>query len=399
MKKVFVLVMVVAMVMVAAIGCAGSKTETPSASADPVADAPTAETESAGEEAAPPAEESAEPAADGSAEGKKIGILMPSVVVARWADDASAMEEAAAALGMETELQFADDSIDTQVMQIENMITKGYDALVICPVNAESLGDALSKAKAAGLVIVSYDRLIRETTDVDYYVTFDNIKVGEVCGEYIEEHLDLKNGAGPFNLEIFTGDIADNNAKMTLQGGMNILQQYIDSEQLIVQSGQTTLEQTATESWATGNAQDRMDNIMSGYYTDKHLDAILSTYGGMSLGCIASLQALGYGTDDNPMPIITSQDGELAIVQAVAEGTLSMSLFKDTRELAQQAINLLASTFKGEEVSLDESKFYDNGAFDIPTVLLDPIPFDKDNLDKVMIDDSGYWTHEDIYGE
>ncbi|MGI6169450.1 MAG: substrate-binding domain-containing protein [Christensenellales bacterium] len=381
MKKVLILVLALLLVLSTAVGCASPST-TPD-SAAPETDAP-ATTDNGG---------------DPATQSKKVGILMPSVVVARWADDASAMEAEAAKLGMETEVQFADDSIDTQVMQIENMITKGYDALVICPVNAESLGDALAKAKAAGLLVVSYDRLIMETEDVDYYVTFDNIEVGAACARYIVEHLDLENNQGPYNMEIFTGDIADNNAKMTLEGGMNVLQPYIDNGTLVVQSGQTTLEQTATESWATGNAQDRMDNIMSGYYTDKNLDIIFSTYGGMSLGCIASLQALGYGSEDKPMPVITSQDGELAIVQAIANGTLSMSLFKDTRELAKHAISLISSTMKGEEVELDESKFYDNGAFDIPTVLLDPIPFDRETLDKIMIEDSGYWTHEDIYGE
>ncbi|WP_066646070.1 sugar-binding protein [Christensenella timonensis] len=389
MKKSIVLVLVVLMtVSMLLAGCGNDSTASESA---------------ASQEASASATGESAPAADASEGGTgtvsgKIGILMPSVVVARWADDAKSMEEAAKAIGLETEVQFADDAIETQVMQIENMVTKGYKALIICPVNAEALTEVLGKAKKAGVTVISYDRLIQGTEDVDYYVTFDNIKVGEVCGQYIVDALDLETNQGPFNLEIFTGDIADNNAKMTLEGGMNILQPYIDNGQLVVKSGQTTLEQTATKGWATGEAQNRMDNIMSGFYTSDKLDAIFSTYGGMSLGCIASLQALGYGTDEKPMPIITAQDGELAIVQAVANGTLSMSLFKDTRALAKQAIDLTAASLKGETVELDASKFYDNGAFEVPTVLLDPIPFDKSNLDKVMIEDSGYWTKEDIYG-
>jgi putative multiple sugar transport system substrate-binding protein len=283
-------------------------------------------------------------------------------------------------------------------MQIENMITKGYKVLIICPVDATALGNVLEKTKAAGIPVISYDRLIKNTKNVDYYLTFDNIHVGEVCGKYIVDKLGLDRGKGPFNLEIFTGDIADNNAKMTLQGGMNILKKYIDNKQLVVRSGQTALEQVATPHWGGAEAEARMDNIMGAFYTNAHLDCILSTYGGMSLGCIASLKALGYGNPGKPMPLITAQDAEKAITIAVAKGDLSMTIFKDTRVLAQNAIDIAVHAIKGEKVMLDESKFYDNGAFMVPTFLSGVTPFDKSTLDKTVIA-TGYWTHADIYGK
>jgi len=334
--------------------------------------------------------------ANGTVSGT-IGILMPSIVVARWAQDADSMIADAKKVGLQTEVQYADDKIENQVAQIENMITKGYKALIVCPVDATALGNVLQETKAAGIPVISYDRLIKNTKNVDYYLTFDNVHVGEVCGQYIVDKLGLANGKGPYNLEIFTGDIADNNATMTYQGGMNVLQKYIDNKQLIVRSGQTALQQVATPHWGGAEAQARMDNIMSAYYTNAHLDVIFSTYGGMSLGCIASLKALGYGTPKIPMPLITAQDAEKAITIAVARGDLSMSIFKDTRLLAQNAIDIAVSCIKGQKVQLDESKFYDNGAFKVPTFLAAVNPFDKDTLDKTVID-TGYWTHADIYG-
>ncbi len=336
--------------------------------------------------------------AQAHAAGGTIGILMPSIVVARWAQDADSMVADCKKVGLATDVQYADDKIENQIMQIENMITKGYKVLIICPVDATALGNVLEKTKAAGIPVISYDRLIKGTKNVDYYLTFDNIHVGEVCGRYIVDKLGLDRGKGPFNLEIFTGDIADNNAKMTLQGGMNILKKYIDKKQLVVRSGQTTLEQVATQHWGGAEAEARMDNIMSAFYTNAHLDCILSTYGGMSLGCIASLKALGYGSPENQMPLITAQDAEKAITIAVAKGDLSMTIFKDTRVLAQNAIDIAVHAIKGEKVKLDESKFYDNGAFKVPTFLSGVTPFEKSNLDKVVID-TGYWTHADIYGK
>jgi putative multiple sugar transport system substrate-binding protein len=339
-------------------------------------------------------DETSESEGDGSS--VKIGVLFPSVTVTRWGMDYAVMEDICKDLGYSIEAQYADESVATQISQMEDMISRGFNVLIITPIDGQAMSATCEKAVSSGIAVISYDRMLRDTDAVTYYATFDNTKVGASCGEYIVNALDLENAEGPFNIEIFTGDIADNNSKMTMEGGMAVLQPYIDSGKLVIKSGQTTLEQCVTSQWSSGPAQTRMENLLSAHYTNARIDAIFSTYGGMSMGVISALKAAGYGTDSKPMPIITAQDAELPFAKSIVAGDLTMSILKDSRVLADIAIGMAEAYASGEDYPINDTTSYNNGAVNLPTYLADLTVFDKNNLDEVLID-SGFFTKEEVY--
>lgn len=324
-----------------------------------------------------------------------VGIAMPTQSAERWIDDGNNMVDQLEELGYETILQYGEDDVQNQVSQIENMITRGIDYLVIASIDGSALTDVLSMAAEEDITVIAYDRLLMNSDHVDYYVTFDNFEVGVIGAEYIEEELNLKDGEGPFNIEIFGGSPDDNNAVINYDGYMSIFQQYIDNEQLVVQSGQTDFNQLATLRWDAATAQERMDNLLSANYTDKELDAIFSPYDPISLSIIASLKGVGYGTDDLPLPVITGQDANIPSIKSIIAGEQDMTIFKDTRALADSTVKVIEAVANDEEVDVDDTETYDNDVKVVPTILEEPIVVDKDNYEEMLID-SGYYTAEDL---
>ncbi len=352
---------------------------------------------STGTESAAPAESSAPGASASNAAGSGlVGIAMPTKSSARWIADGDNLVKTLTTLGYETDLQYAEDDIPTQVSQVENMITKGAKVLVIAAIDGTTLTDTLQKAADAGIKVLAYDRLIRDSKNVDYYTTFDNFKVGVLQATSIEQSLDLKNAAGPFNLELFAGSPDDNNAGFFFNGAMSILQPYIDSGKLVVQSGETKFpEQVGTLRWDGAAAQARMDNILSTYYADKRVDAVLSPYDGISRGIIASLKQVGYYTADKPAPVVTGQDAEKPSVLSILAGEQTSTVFKDTRLLAAQAGKMVNQMLAGQTVEVNDTKTYDNGVKVVPSYLLDMVLVTKDNVQKELVD-SGYYTAADL---
>ena len=334
-------------------------------------------------------------ATEAPADTKLVGISMPTKTSTRWISDGESMVKSFQDLGYETDLQFADNDIPNQIAQIENMVTKGADVLVIAAIDGSTLSDVLAKAKEAGVLVVAYDRLITKTPNVDYYATFDNFGVGVIMGQQIEEGLDLKNAAGPFNIELFGGSPDDTNAFYFYDGAMSILQPYIDSGKLVVQSGQMGMDVVGTLRWDGTVAQARMENLLSANYTDKRVDAVLAPYDGLSRGIIAALKGVGYGSADQPMPVITGQDAEVASVKAMIAGEQTYTIFKDTRELAAQTAKMVDQALKGETVDINDTTTYDNGVKVVPSYLLTPHSVDITNYKELLID-SGYIKAEDL---
>ncbi|MBB6692162.1 sugar-binding protein [Cohnella xylanilytica] len=335
--------------------------------------------------------------ADNGSGGDKgtIGIAMPTKSSERWVNDGNNMVKQFQALGYKTDLQYGEDVIENQVSQIENMITKGVKLLVVASIDGESLTDVLQKAHDAGIPVIAYDRLIKKSEYVDYYATFDNFKVGVLQGSYIEEKLGLKDGKGPFNIELFAGSPDDNNATFFFNGAMSVLQPYIDSGKLVVRSGQTKFDQVATLRWDGGVAQSRMDNLLSAKYTTERVDAVLSPYDGISIGILSSLKGVGYGSSDKPLPIITGQDAELASVKSIIAGEQTQTVYKDTRELAKVAVSMADNMLNGKPVETNDTKTYDNGVKVVPAYLLTPVSVDKSNYKEVLVD-GGYYTEDQL---
>jgi len=333
----------------------------------------------------------------GGGAGSLIGIAMPTKSSARWIADGDNLVKALSAAGYTTDLEYAEDDIPTQVSQVENMITKGAKVLVIAAIDGTTLTDTLQKAADKGIKVLAYDRLIRNSPNVDYYTTFDNFKVGVLQATSIVQSLGLDKGQkGPFNLELFAGSPDDNNAGFFFNGAMSILQPYIDSKVLVVQSGQTKFpDQVGTLRWDGATAQARMDNILATFYSDKKVDAVLSPYDGISRGIIASLKQVGYYTATQPGPVVTGQDAELPSVKSILAGEQTSTVFKDTRLLAASAALMVDQMLKGSTVDVNNTTTYDNGVKVVPSHLLDMVLVTKDNVQKELVD-SGYYTADQL---
>ena len=292
----------------------------------------------------------------------------------------------------QVDIQYASNDTATQVSQIENMITEGVDVLVIASIDGSSLGTVMSQAKEAGIPVIAYDRLIMDSDAVSYYATFDNYMVGTKQGEYIRDNLDLDNAAGPFNLEVFTGDPGDNNANFFYGGAMDVLNKYIDEGKLVIKSGQKEFADVATANWSTETAQSRMENILASYYADgTKLDAVLCSNDSTALG-VENALAANYTGD---YPIITGQDCDIANVKNMIAGKQSMSIFKDTRTLASQVVKMVGQIIEGQEVEVNDTESYDNGTGVIPSFLCEPVFADANNYKELLVD-SGYYTEADL---
>lgn len=322
-----------------------------------------------------------------------VGVAMPTKELQRWNQDGENIKKQLEDAGYDVELQYAENKVDLQVSQIENMITKGVKVLVIASIDGEALKKVLSDAAEEGIQVIAYDRLIKSSGDVDYYATFDNYKVGQIQGEFIVGALGLEGGAGPFNMEAFGGSPDDNNAFVFNQGAMDTLQPYIDNGQLVVNSNQLDMSEIAIQGWKPEGAQARMDNLLTAFYADKKLDVVLSPNDSLAQGIVASLKAAGYG--DGEMPVLTGQDCDTTNVKMIIAGEQSMSIFKDTRVLAEKTVEMVDAIMKGETVPVNDTTSYDNGVKVVPSYLCDPVFADINNYEALLVD-SGYYTADQL---
>ena len=322
----------------------------------------------------------------------QIGLTVDSFVIERWIRDRDVFVATARELGAEVNVQDAGADVKEQISQIEYFINKQVDVIVVIARDCGALSDAIQKAQSAGIPVISYDRLLMNSDAVSYYATFDNYKVGQKQGEYLVDALDLDNQDGPFNIELFTGDPGDNNCNFFFGGAMDVLQKYIDEGKLVVKSGQTEFEQVATANWDSAKAQDRMDTIIAGNYSDgTNLDAVLCSNDSTALGVENALAASYTGE----YPIITGQDCDTPNVKNLVAGKQAMSVFKDTRALASAVVNMVDAIMKGEEPEINDTESYDNGTGVIPTYLCDPVVVTVDNYKEMLID-SGYYKESDV---
>jgi putative multiple sugar transport system substrate-binding protein len=324
-----------------------------------------------------------------------IGISMPTKSSARWISDGNSMVKEFASKGYKTDLQYADDDIPNQLAQIENMITKNVKVLVIAAIDGTTLSNALQKAADKGVKVISYDRLIRNTKNVDYYSTFDNFQVGVLQAGSIVDKLGLKQGKGPFNIELFGGSPDDNNAFFFYDGAMSVLKPYIDSGKLVVRSKQMGMDKVGTLRWDGAVAQARMDNLLSAYYGKEKVHAVLSPYDGLSIGILSSLKGVGYCTPQQPCPVVSGQDAEIPSVKSILRGEQFSTVFKDTRELAKVTVNMVDAVLAGKKPDINDTKTYNNGVKVIPSYLLKPVAVDASNSKQILIG-SGYYTEAQI---
>ncbi|MEA5047372.1 MAG: multiple monosaccharide ABC transporter substrate-binding protein [Eubacteriales bacterium] len=327
----------------------------------------------------------------GAKNDKFVGISMPTQDLQRWNQDGANMKEKFEAAGFKVDLQYANNEVATQVSQIENMISEGVKVLVIAAIDGKTLTQVLATAKDAKIAVIAYDRLIMDTDAVSYYCTFDNIKVGTIQGQYIKDQLKLDAG-GSYNIELTTGDPADNNAPFFFKGAMDVLQPYIDSGVLKIPSGQVKFEEVATPDWSTEKSQARMEAILASFYADgTQLDACLCSNDSTAKGVTNALASSYTGK----YPIVTGQDCDIANTKDMIAGKQSMSVFKDTRTLAAQTVAMASDILAGKTPDVNDTTTYDNGTGIIPTFLCSPVFADANNYKELLID-SGYYKAEDL---
>lgn len=325
-----------------------------------------------------------------------VGIAMPTKSSSRWISDGNSMVEQFTAAGYATDLQYAEDDIPNQLAQIENMITKGVDVLVIAAIDGTTLSNALENAAAAGIKVIAYDRLIRDSANVDYYATFDNFQVGVLQAESLVQCLNERFGdVKPKNIELFGGSPDDNNAFFFYNGAMSVLQPLIDAGEIVIPSGQMGMDVVGTLRWDGAVAQARMDNLLSANYGDKVLHGALSPYDGLSIGILSSVKGVGYGTGDLKMPCVTGQDAEIPSVKSMMAGEQYSTVFKDTRELARVTVGMVEAILQGKEPEINDTTTYDNGVKVVPSYLLKPVALNVADIQKVLVD-SGYYTADQL---
>ena len=324
-----------------------------------------------------------------------IGIAMPTKSSARWIADGDNMVKVLQAKGYKTDLQYADNDIPNQLAQVENMITKKEKVLVIAAIDGTTLSDALQKAADAGIKVISYDRLIRRLAPMSTITRPSTISRSACCRPAPSSRASASTPGknGPFNIELFGGSADDNNAFFFYNGAMSVLQPYIDSGKLVVQSKQMGMDKVSTLRWDAAVAQARMDNLLSAFYTKKRVDAVLSPYDGLSIGIISALKGVGYGSKDQPMPIISGQDAEVPSVKSIIAHEQYSTIFKDTRELAKVAAGMVDAVLSGGKPEINDTKTYNNGVKIVPSYLLKPVAVDATNWKAALID-TGYYKAE-----
>ncbi len=346
--------------------------------------------------------------AGGGAEAEEltIGVSMPTQTSERWIADGDNVKQQLEDEGYTVELQYANDDIPTQSQQIDQMITEGADILVIAAIDGTALAGQLENAASNDIPVIAYDRLIRDSENVNFYVTFDNFEVGVAQATALLTGLGVLNpdgspgsATGPFNVELFAGSLDDNNAFFFFDGAMSVLQPKIDDGTLVVKSGQTAIEQVATLRWQQETAQRRMEDLLTSTYNDgSRVDGVLSPYDGLSRGIITALTNAGYGPNldsPNKMPVVTGQDAEIASVKLIQDGVQSSTIFKDTRLLAEQAVAAASAFAEGNEPQPNDTETYDNGVKVVPSYLLPVETVFADDIQTKLID-TEYWTEDEV---
>ena len=320
--------------------------------------------------------------AGGFEEGASIAVALPQKTSENWVLAEKLFNDGLTDAGFKPDVQFANAGVSEQQNQISAMITKNPKVLIVGAVDGTQLGTQLKQAKDAGATIIAYDRLLLNTENVDYYVAYDNFKVGELQGKALLEGLQAKKPSGPYNIELFAGSPDDANAKVFFDGAMSVLKPKIDDGTLKVLSGQTSFEQAVTQAWKSENAQRRADTLLTGNYTSESLDGVLSPNDTLARAVITSVKASG-----KPLPVITGQDSEEESVKSILAGEQYSTINKDTRKLVEHAIVMVKDLQAGKTPEINDDKSYNNTVKTVPAFLLPPVIVTSANVKTAYTDD------------
>jgi putative multiple sugar transport system substrate-binding protein len=313
-----------------------------------------------------------------------IGVALPSKTSENWVLAGDLFTNGLKEAGFQSDVQYAGASttVADQQAQITAMVTKGAKVIVIGATDAAQLSTQVEQAKKSGAVVIAYDRLIINTPNVDYYIAFDNFKVGQLQGQALLDGMKAKKATGPWTIELFSGSPDDNNSGVFFNGAMEVLKPLIDSGELVVGSGQTDVKQTATQGWKAENAQSRMDALLTSSYSSKTLDGVLSPNDTLARAIITSVKGAG-----KPIPVVTGQDSEVESVKSIMLGEQYSTINKDTRKLVAETVNMVKTLQTGSDPQVNDTKSYENGVKVVPAYLLPPVIVTKANAAEAYADD------------
>lgn len=388
MKKIISLTLALLLVL-SLVACGGNTASTPVV------------TEAAGEPADNVSAEQPEAAKLDLKPGDIIGVSLNSRGSERWVRDSETLEKAITEAGYTPLIQYNENVVATQVSQIQNMVLAGAKVIIVCPYDNGSLSAVLKEAKEAGVVIINYDLAVVGTSDVDYFVGYNNREVGVMQANAIIEGLGLDKGAeGPFYIEMFAGSLNEANCYYYFDYAMEVLQPYFESGQLVCKSGETEIEKCTIIDWDLAKLTAKLDARMSTYYSDgTHLDAVLVPSDYFSGPVAIILQGYGYGTEECPMPVITGNDAYESVCKLIANDLVYMTVLKDTTLLSDACMYIIDCLANGKPVE-GTTKYQPLEEYDISldAVFVDMFSLTKDNLKELIID-SGFYSEEQIYGD
>lgn len=318
----------------------------------------------------------------GFAKGALIGVALPQKTSENWVLAEKLFRDGLAAAGYRSYVQFANNGVPEQANQIMTMVTRGAKVIIIGAIDGSQLGTGVREAKKAGAVVIAYDRLIKNTDAVDYYIAYDNFRVGELQGRALLEGLNKRQGPGPWHIELFAGSPDDANSQVFFAGAMSILKPQIEQGTLVVKSQQTTFAQAATMGWKAENAQKRMDAILAGVYGRERLDGILAPNDTLARAALTAVRAAG-----KDLPVVTGQDSEVESVKSILKGEQYSTINKDTTTLVRQAIAMVNDLQQGRSPAVNDTKSYHNGVKIVPARLLEPQIVTLDNIRESYADD------------
>lgn len=339
-------------------------------------------------------EQTSESAATAQSKGT-IGITLPTQELARCLKDQEYLTQYLNERGYDVDVQFAKGDAATQVAQMENMITNGVVGIICSPWDGSALTSAVEAAHNAGIPVIAYDALILNTPYIEYYAADDLRGIGALQAQYIVDTLKLDSSDEAHTLELFAGDYADANAPLFFEGAMNVLTPYIESGKLVVKSGQTEFNVVATAEWDGAKAQSRMDAILSTYYLDEPIEAVLCQNDDLAAGVISACKSAGYGTEAMLLPITTGQDCTISAVKSILAGEQSMTVFKDIKQLAYNGAYFIDCLVQGQTPEIENPVVYNNGSVDVKASAVEPLALTADKVQELVID-SDYYTKADL---
>jgi putative multiple sugar transport system substrate-binding protein len=311
-----------------------------------------------------------------------IGVALPQKTSENWVLAEKLFNDGLKGAGFKPDVQFANGGVSEQQNQISAMVTKGAKVIIVGAIDGAQLGTQLQQAKESGATIIAYDRLLLNTANVDYYVAYDNFKVGVLQGEALLEGMKANKPEGPYNVELFAGSPDDANAKVFFDGAMSVLKPKIDDGTLKVLSGQTTFEQAVTQGWKAENAQRRADTLLTGSYGSETLDGVLSPNDTLARAVLTSVKAAG-----KPLPVITGQDSEVESVKSILAGEQYSTINKDTSKLVEHAITMVKDIQAGKTPEINDDKSYNNTVKVVPAYLLEPVIVTMENVKTAYVND------------